>query len=62
MPAQKPKIHILYFVKISKKFIGQLMIMQNNNVKGFATHLDDSKAISYCESLISAETYQPINI
>ena len=33
--------------------------MQNNNVKGFATHLDDSKAISYCESLISAELTNP---
>ena len=29
--------------------------MQNNQVKGFAKHLDDSKAILYCESLISEE-------
>lgn len=33
--------------------------MQNNKVKGFAQHLDDSKAISYCESLISAELTNP---
>tara|TARA_B100000925_G_C21857817_1_gene408641 strand:+ start:76 stop:663 length:588 start_codon:yes stop_codon:yes gene_type:complete len=33
--------------------------MQNNQVKGFAKHLDDSKAISYCESLISEELTNP---
>ena len=33
--------------------------MQNNKVKGFAQHIDDSKAISYCESLISAELTNP---
>jgi hypothetical protein len=33
--------------------------MQNNKVKGFAQHLDDSKAISFCESLISARLTNP---
>ena len=33
--------------------------MQNNQVKGFAKHLDDSKAILYCESLISEELTNP---
>ena len=33
--------------------------MQNKKVKGFAQHLDDSTAISYCESLISAELTNP---
>lgn len=55
----KTKDTYFIFCENLEKIYWTINDMKSNNVKSFATHLDDSKAISYCESLISAELTNP---